>query len=273
MQTRAAQATSPSSPVLDVAVAGLRVVETRFAPHARIAEHHHEHAFFCFAIGGSFEETARGRAYRREPWSLLFHAPGEAHEDSFGGAGAACFNIEFPGAWNERIGDLVPALSARPALRGGLATWYAERLRQEVHFDGEHATLGVEGLALLVLAEASRTERASDAWSPPSWVFRVRDYLHDTSKGRPTIAEAAQLAASHPAHVSRVFRRTFRCSIGTYLRRLRVQHACRLLAARDRPLSEIALEAGFADQSHLTRVMQREMGMTPAEWRRRSRER
>lgn len=59
--------------------------------------------------------------------------------------------------------------------------------------------------------------------------------------------------------------------MGEYLRRLRVESAWRQLAITDKPLSVIALDAGFADQAHLTRVFESLMGVTPGAYRARAR--
>jgi AraC family transcriptional regulator len=72
----------------------------------------------------------------------------------------------------------------------------------------------------------------------------------------------------HPVHMARVFRRHFGCSPGTYLRRLRVRQACRLLTETDRPLAHVALDLGYADQSHFTRTFKRSLGVPPGEYRR-----
>ena len=53
-----------------------------------------------------------------------------------------------------------------------------------------------------------------------------------------------------------------------YLVQKRVERAQSLLAQSDRTLSEIALTAGFADQSHLTRRFRQVVGITPSEFRR-----
>jgi AraC family transcriptional regulator len=50
-----------------------------------------------------------------------------------------------------------------------------------------------------------------------------------------------------------------------------VEYACRQLSTSALPLAEIALAAGFTDQSHLTRVFRRQTRMTPSEFRRASR--
>jgi AraC family transcriptional regulator len=65
-----------------------------------------------------------------------------------------------------------------------------------------------------------------------------------------------------------VFRTNVGCTPGEYVRRLRVEFACHRISSSDMPLIEIALEAGFSDQSHLTKNFKRYTGMTPARFRR-----
>ena len=56
---------------------------------------------------------------------------------------------------------------------------------------------------------------------------------------------------------------------GQYLTSLRLKAVMNQLKATDRCISEIALETGFFDQSHLTRIFKKERGLTPGEYRRR----
>jgi AraC family transcriptional regulator len=79
------------------------------------------------------------------------------------------------------------------------------------------------------------------------------------------IASEFELSVSH-------FSRAFRVSTGLpphqWLLRQRVNTAKRLMSVRDLPLSEIAISAGFANQSHFTRVFSSVVGVSPAAWRR-----
>jgi transcriptional regulator GlxA family with amidase domain len=62
----------------------------------------------------------------------------------------------------------------------------------------------------------------------------------------------------------RAFRRRFGCSIGAYVRRLRLARAVQDVIESDKPPAAVALDAGFADQCHLTRMMKSHLGTTPA---------
>ena len=66
----------------------------------------------------------------------------------------------------------------------------------------------------------------------------------------------------------RAFRARFGVSVGTYVRRERIRWASRALRNTDAPIAEIALQAGFADQSHFTRTFVRHMGVSPGRYRR-----
>jgi AraC family transcriptional regulator len=67
--------------------------------------------------------------------------------------------------------------------------------------------------------------------------------------------------------VSQAFQRFEGCSVGEYLRRLHVSRARALLAEGRTSLAQVARECGFYDQSHLTRVFRRYLGVTPAVFR------
>jgi AraC family transcriptional regulator len=82
-----------------------------------------------------------------------------------------------------------------------------------------------------------------------------------------SLSEIAQAVNVHPAHLAREFRRWYRCAVGEYVRRVRVEFARDALLATDAPLFEIAYRAGFADHSHFTRTFKRLTGMTPYEFR------
>ena len=102
---------------------------------------------------------------------------------------------------------------------------------------------------------------------PPSWLKRARNLLNDQFHRGPSLAEIAAAVDVHPVHFASTFRKHFGSSVGEYLRRLRVEFACRRLATSGEPLAEIAVTAGFADQSHLARQFKRAYGTSPGQWR------
>ena len=122
----------------------------------------------------------------------------------------------------------------------------------------------IDGLAGRIAA------RERTAAPPPTWLRRLRARLDAAldGDGALDLDSLAADAGVHPRHVMRAFRRFVGCSLGGYVRRARIARARELLAATDMPIAAIAVDLGFYDQSHFTRVFRRETGMPPNELRR-----
>src|SRR5438552_2475937 len=94
---------------------------------------------------------------------------------------------------------------------------------------------------------------------------RAREYLHANFRERVTMADLARAASMHPVYLGQMFHRHFGETAGDYVKRLRVRAAAEQLSKSDVPLSEIAFQHGFCDQSHFHRVFKKFAGLTPAE--------
>ncbi|HVR24536.1 MAG TPA: AraC family transcriptional regulator [Candidatus Polarisedimenticolia bacterium] len=92
--------------------------------------------------------------------------------------------------------------------------------------------------------------------------------MHQEFSDKIRMCDLADQAGVHPVHLARAFRRTERLTPGEYLQRLRVRAACRKLHDAEYPLAAIAMECGFADQSHLTRIFRKFTKTTPEQFRR-----
>jgi AraC family transcriptional regulator len=80
----------------------------------------------------------------------------------------------------------------------------------------------------------------------------------------PSLEALAREAGCHAITLARAFRREFGCSIGTYVRRRRLELAGWMLRSTAIPISVVAIRNGFADQAHFTRALRRATGFTPA---------
>jgi AraC family transcriptional regulator len=96
----------------------------------------------------------------------------------------------------------------------------------------------------------------------------VRDRIHDEFPTRACVGELANEFDVHPVYLARAFRARYGCTITQYSHRLRVYSAADRIASTRLPLASVATGAGFADQSHLSRLFKRETGLTPASFRR-----
>lgn len=244
--------------------AGLTLSETRYPAGVRLPRHCHEHAYFCLIRRGTYREEYGGRQRSCGPLTLAFHPPEEVHAEHFDGQEVRSFNVEITPAWVRGVAGAVPLERPFDA-RGGPLVGLAVRLLDEFEHPDPSSSLMIEGLTLELLGLGSRELRGGPA--APRWLLRVRDLLTERCTASFTLADLAAEAGVHPGHLAGAFRRHFGCSVGAHVRRQRVALACRHLAASDAPLADVALLAGFADQSHFTRTFKRHMGLTPAAYR------
>ena len=250
------------------AASGFSLVETRYRSDENLPPHSHERAFVCLALEGSYRESyLRGRDVEYGPFTAVYHPPGEHHVTRMGPRGGRVVNIELDPAWLDLRRALGPLPATQVDLYGGALVWLSAEMYREVA-DGDPVDaerlewLGAElvGVAGAFAGDATRDRN-------PAWLPRVLARLHDDPRPPGSARALAEEAGVHPIHLARVFRRKFGESVAAYARRLRVQRACRLLSEPGRGLAEVALEAGFADQSHLTRDFRRVTGTTPARLR------
>lgn len=242
---------------------GLTVSEVRFPGLARVPPHAHERPIFNFVLAGGYTEYWGGRSLECTPATLLFHPRGLVHSERFSRSGARCLTVEFDPI---RLGGEDDTRGLRentrfPRERWG---WVAARLRRELCEGDDLSPLVLEGLLRVLLGDTYRLASTR----PPRYVRIAREILHDQFADPPSIAEIAADAGVSPSRLARGFRRHLWCTPGEYVRRLRVDRARRLIEETERPLAEIAQAAGFADQSHLTRVFRRVVGFTPGAYRR-----
>jgi AraC family transcriptional regulator len=121
---------------------------------------------------------------------------------------------------------------------------------------------------LQLLAAASRESSVEQTSArKPAWLRSAEEILRARVGDCIRLSDLAAEVDVHPAHLAREFRAHYGVSVGEYGRRLRLSWAATEVASGNRPLAEIAAAAGFADQSHFTRLFRRHVGTTPARYR------
>jgi AraC family transcriptional regulator len=178
-------------------------------------------------------------------------------------------NIELPLEWRARIPEHSSALETPGYFRSGMLVRLARRLYGEFLNEDALSPLAIEGLTLEMLAVACRQPSRTRKLQAPTWLKHVKDLLHERCTENLSLETIAQAANVHAAHLCRTFRRHYHCTLGDYVRELRIERARRYLADTDTPLCEIALAVGYSDQSHFATAFKRHSGVTPSHFRQR----
>jgi AraC family transcriptional regulator len=248
-------------------VAGLVLIESKYPARAHLARHAHEHAYACFVVAGNFSASYGPRmSAHAAQGSLSFHPAGEEHENLMDTTGATTFNIQFGSAWHPRLDEVARVKSGLRFAPATIAPRFAAEAYRHFHVRDPLAHLSLEGLALGILAEVGRV-RFAHTTRRPAWWSHALEFIHAHYRQTFSLAELSAAAGVHPVHLARSFRSIQGCTVGAFVRRLRVDHAIRLMRSPDLTLARIAFAAGFADQSHFTSVFKRAVGITPSAFR------
>ena len=145
------------------------------------------------------------------------------------------------------------------------------RANADTHYDVTKR-LVAEASSLLELHLARNTQsgpRQQAHGGLARWqIDRVRTFIDAHLAECIRVSDLSALARSSPSYFSGAFKRTFGASPHAYLMTRRISMAVELMLSSDAPLSEIAIDCGFADQAHFSRQFRRTMGETPSTWRR-----
>lgn len=164
-----------------------------------------------------------------------------------------------------------PPFSALQRLRSAvveLSTALNETLRDQ---RGNAAACLQRAQAILQVVDGTPPQSSRDnsprglaPWQVRRVMVHIEANLGESIRNR----DLAALVRVSPFHFNVAFRNSVGHPPHEYVIRRRIERAQGLMLSTDTPLSEIAIECGFADQAHFTRQFRAICGETPAAWRR-----
>ena len=198
--------------------------------------HRHRESYAALVLDGTYAESSIDGRFSCSSGVLTVHPPWHTHANEFGRSGAVVLNFPMP-----PTDSLVSVRIPNPQALADLA--------RRCPVDAGHAAL-------------EEAECHSPA-APAPWLSGLVALLCEETGD--DIAALAQRCGVTPEHASRACRRWFGMSPSALRREGRLQRAISLLQRGTSP-SAAAAEAGFSDQPHLTRLLKRATGMTPAKF-------
>jgi AraC family transcriptional regulator len=216
-------------------------------------------------------ETAVGRTRSHRPSSVITKPPGADHANALTGRGARCLVLELTAGRLAQLHEHLRVFDDVRSVAPPAVIHLAARATAELSAPDSLSSVVLEGLALEIVAASARAtsrvaHRAADR-PAAAWLDRAREILHESPED-VTLSSLAAAVGLHPVYVARAFRARHGCSVGDYARRLRIRRAALEITEGAHSLATVAARAGFADQSHFSRVFRRLTGVSPAEYRR-----
>lgn len=171
-------------------------------------------------------------------------------------------------------GSYPPVVRAESGLSSEILQWL-KRIHAHLPANTPLARLTVKTFLKIVLVLLARhfqsDERTKEICHRRSrWLNRLQPLFKfiDQHYNRPiTTSDAARRLCMSESHFMRFFRGATGQSFLSYLNQCRIAKAQSLMASTEKPLSDIALEVGFCDQSYFGSVFRKAVAMTPREYK------
>ncbi len=167
-------------------------------------------------------------------------------------------------------------LSLSPSKRAAIAAQLTAIQHHVAEFE-HFGVLGIESLALYLIALLCRNyvdqhacgENGGAIHAQTAAIASVLAHVEAHYGEKLSLQRLAKLAHMEPSYFGRLFRAATRLTPLEYVNRVRIQAAQRQLIASDKSITEIALETGFYDSAHFSRMFTRAVGKSPLKFRKR----
>lgn len=255
--------------------ADLELLHARFITHS-FCRHTHD----TYAIGviqqGAEEFDYRGATHVATAGSVALINPGEPHDGHAATEGGWMYRMLYPDVsiLQQAMADSWQSPDIPYFPQPVIQDEYLKGLLLRLHVTLEKSTCQLEQdsrmvwtMAQLIARHAGDRPTLKAARKESQPIRLVQNYLEAHYAENSSLAELAAIANLSPFYLLRTFRKQVGLPPHGYLNQVRLHRAKRLLV-QGKPISDVAQETGFADQSHLTRQFKRMTGVTPGQYQR-----
>lgn len=246
------------------AYGGIFMSNTCYHKDIRSDWHHHENPFFSFLLSGGSVEKRKSESIECIPGQVYFYNWQEPHKNTNYQDNTQNFNIELDVDWLKKSGINETAIAGSFVIKSTDIKFTIVKLFKEFVRSDE---LSEASINLLTLELLNQTGNIPVTRHKPVWVDQLKEILHDHWSENLGLHQLSGLLQIHPVTISKYFSKYFNCTLGEYVRKIRVDKALALVRLTSLSLSTIAYECGFADQSHFIRVFKYYTGLLPNEFR------
>lgn len=222
----------------------------------QIPMHFHQNPHISLLLSGHHLEKRKGKEFCRKPGDVLFCRAGESHQ-FISGTSAQNVNIELDQDFLKQYE--ISENQIERALNQVDVKLKILKMFHELTIQGKEMESSIQML-LLDLLHREKKEISS---SPPPWLDTLLILMHESWMEALTLEELSLQLGVHPVSISKYFTKFLGCTFGEYRRKLKVSKSLEFIKNSQFKLTEIAYQAGFADQSHFSRSFKSLVGFTP----------
>lgn len=243
------------------------LTEAAYSPTRALPRHAHNCATISYVLQGVCTEVFARDTFECGPFAPIMKPAGMLHSNRYGIDGTKCLLIEIKPHGLEMIRRFSGVLDDVLHIQDVTVVGLAMRIHKEFQIRDGASALSIEGLVLEMVGAVTRRRTNLSSPSLPPWLRAARELIIEQFKERVSLFEIAAAVGVNPSYLSRMFRKHYQCTVGEFVRRLRLDYAATRISQSKDSLAEIAASAGFYDQSHFSHAFKMHSGVTPAKFR------
>ncbi|WP_268846173.1 AraC family transcriptional regulator [Flavobacterium aestivum] len=238
---------------------GISIIETEYQHKVYEGWHSHENAHITLFLKGGTIEKRKKENFAVSPGTVLFYHSDELHLNQ---------NTLFPSKnINLEIDEnhFKEFQITEELLRNGTANSVQTKLMILKIYNecliGD--TFSKDSVNMLLSNFASNQNYLDQFSKCPTWVNSLYELLNDCWNENPSLNDLSKILNINPISISKHFPKYFGCTLGEYIRRLKIDRSLTLIQQDSVSLTDVSFECGFADQSHFIRTFKQQTGFLP----------
>jgi len=241
---------------------GITVVETEYQDKVFEGWHSHNNAHITLFLKGGTSEKRKNSNNVVGPGSLLFYHSDELHLNRNTLFPSRNINIEIEN-------DLIKELQISESIieKSVQNTILTKFLILKIFKECLVADTFSSDTINMLFAQLASTNIYADKFDKsPFWVKNLNELLNDCWNENPNLQDLAQVLNLNPITISKHFPKYFGCTLGEYMRRIKIDRSLSMIESNKSNLTEIGFQCGFSDQSHFIRTFKSQTGFLPKQF-------
>lgn len=199
---------------------GVTITDTEYT-HPFVDWHYHENPYFTFLLQGNMTEGNKKEVYDCTAGTLLYHHWQDSHYNTKPDVFTRGFHIEISEDWFEKFQLLKDKTEGSFNIKNPAVKLLMYRIFNETKSIDSSFEISVDQTLLNIFHEIAGSKNNKE--KNPHWVKQIDEILHEAFKEKLNLSDLAKIVNIHPIHLSRDFPKYFHCTLGEYLRKLKVE--------------------------------------------------
>lgn len=241
---------------------GISIVETEYQNKVYEGWHSHNNAHITLFLKGGTTEKRKNFNENIGPGSLLFYHSDELHLNQNTLFPSRNINLEIEEDLLKEL-QLNEAMIEKSIENSTLTKFLILKIFKETQSADVFSNDNIK----MLFAQFSQNNNYLERYEKsPFWVKSLHELLNDCWNENPNLNDLAEVLHLNPITISKHFPKYFGCTLGEYMRRIKINRSLSLIHSSSENLTEIAMQCGFSDQSHFIRTFKNQTGFLPKQF-------